>query len=229
VPGDAGLDRRGLVVDALHHLEFLAHDVRGELVPVRLGLDEERGLARVAVGRLHDQVRAQGGALRQCGERGVGVREAEHVRHRGGTRLVAELGGDDLGVEPAAERVGRQDQRVPELPADLFGLFVEEDHGDHRRVAAAAQVFLDLGVAQQVVVDLLAGLELDVGAVLRGEHPGVLAVPGVVVGDVLEVTHPAVDAEQVERRRADEVDRLGVGPEERADLGDAVEVAAGSC
>ena len=63
---------------------------------------------------------------------------------------------------------------------------------------------LHLGVAQQVVVDLLAALELDVGLVLRGEHPRVTAVPGVVVGDVVEVADPPVDAEQVERGRPDE-------------------------
>jgi hypothetical protein len=115
---------------------------------------------------------------------------AEHVRDRRRARLVAQLGGDDLGVQAAAQRIRRQDQRVALLAADLLGLFVEEHHRDHRRPAAAGQVLPDLGVAQQVVVDLLAGLELDVRAVLRGEHPGVLAVPGVVVGDVLEVAHP---------------------------------------
>ena len=228
VPGDAGLHRRGLVVDALHHLELLADDVRGVGVPVASGGDEEGRLARVAVGRLHDQVVAEAGRRRERGERGVAVRPAEHVRDRRRARLVAQLGGDDLGVQPAPQRIRRQDQRVALFPADLLGLFVEEHHRDHRRPAALAQVFADLGVAQQVVVDLLTRGELDVRAVLRGEHPGVLAIPGVVVGDVLEVADPSVDAEQVERRRADEVDRLGVGPEERADLGDAVEVATGS-
>jgi hypothetical protein len=103
VPGDAGLYRRGLVVDALHHLELLAVDVGGVIVPVPFGFDEERGLAGVAVGRLHHQVVAEAGLVRQRGQRGVGVGVAEHVRHRGRARLVAELGGDDLGVQPAAQ------------------------------------------------------------------------------------------------------------------------------
>jgi hypothetical protein len=185
-------------------------------------------LAGVAVGRLHHQVVAEAGLVRERGQRGVGIGVAEHVRDRGRARLVAQLGGNDLGVQSAAQRIGRQDQRVALLAADLLGLFVEEHHRDHRHAAAAAQVLGDLGVAQQVVVDLLARLELDVRPVLRREYPRVLAVPGVVVGDVLEVAHPPVDAEQVESRRADEVDRLLVSPEERADLGDAVEAAAGS-
>src|SRR5258708_13993921 len=53
-----------------------------------------------------------------------------------------------------------------------------------------------------------------------------LAVPGVVLGAVLEVADPAVDGEQVKCRRPDKVDRLLVGAEERADLGDAIELAA---
>ena len=53
VTGDARLHGGGLVVDPLHHLQLLADDVLGVVVPVLLGLDEEGGLARVAVGCLH--------------------------------------------------------------------------------------------------------------------------------------------------------------------------------
>ena len=167
-------------------------------------------------------------AVGQRGQLGVGVRPAEHVRHRRRTGLVAELGGHDLRVEPPAQRVRRAGSarsrargRSPRSPRRRR----PSRPSASRR--GGCRYCLHLGVAQQVVVDLLAGLELHVRLVLRGEHPRVLAVPGVVVDDVLEVAHPAVDAEQVERGRADEVDRLLVGPEERADLGDAAQRAAG--
>jgi hypothetical protein len=48
-------------------------------------------------------------------------------------------------------------------------------------------------------------------------------VERVVVVDELEVANPAVDAEQVERRGRDEVDRPLVRAEEAADLGDPAE------
>ena len=75
-------------------------------------------------------------------------------------------------------------------------------------------------VLEQVVADVLHRLELDVRALLRHEHARVVALERVEVVDVEEVPQPAVDAEQVERRRRDEVDRRLVGAEERADLGD---------
>ena len=58
------------------------------------------------------------------------------------------------------------------------------------------------------------------GRSLRHEHARVVALERVEVVDVEEVPQPAVDAEQVERGRRDEVDRRLVGAEERADLGD---------
>src|SRR5215475_12905762 len=50
-------------------------------------------------------------------------------------------------------------------------------------------------------------------------------VPRVVIGDVLEIAHPAVDAKQIERRRAEEVDRLLVRPKKRPYFGDPVQRA----
>ena len=81
------------------------------------------------------------------------------------------------------------------------------------------------GLVQQPVVDLLAALELLVRLVGRGEHPRMGAVPRVVVGDVGEVAHPAVQAEQVERGRAEEEDRHVVGAEEVPHLGDVLQPA----
>ena len=45
--------------------------------------------------------------------------------------------------------------------------------------------------------------------------------------DVEQVAHPAVDPQEVERRRRDEVDRRLVRPEELPDLGDAAQRAVG--
>src|SRR6185436_17612182 len=50
-------------------------------------------------------------------------------------------------------------------------------------------------------------------------------VPRVVIGDVLEIAHPAVDAEQIERCRANKVDRLHIRAEKRPYLGDSVQRA----
>ena len=143
-------------------------------------------------------------ARRQRGQlRPASRRRAEHVRHRRRTGLVAELGRDDLGVEPAAQRVRRAGSGRSRARAQISSVSSSKKTiAIIGRAAAPAAGGPAPRVAQQVVVDLLAGLELDVGLVLRREHPRVRAVPGVVVDDVLEVAHPAVDAEQVERGRA---------------------------
>ena len=64
-------------------------------------------------------------------------------------------------------------------------------------------------------------------ALLGHEHVRVRAVERVEPVHEREVPHPAVDAEQVEGRRGDEVDRRLVRAEERADLRDALEHVAG--
>ena len=84
-----------------------------------------------------------------------------------------------------------------------------------------------LGIDEQPVVDLLARLEFDVGLVLGGEHSRMSAVPAVVVGDVGEVPDPAVEPQQIERGRADEVDRHLVGAEEVPHLRDVAQAGAG--
>src|SRR5699024_4052667 len=81
-----------------------------------------------------------------------------------------------------------------------------------------------LDVEQQPVVDRLTGVELDIGLVARGEHARMTAVPAVVVGDIGEVAHPPVDAEQVERGGTDEIDRRLIRSEEMSDLGDIAQM-----
>ena len=85
----------------------------------------------------------------------------------------------------------------------------------------------DLLVPEEVVADVLHRLELAVRALPRHEDARVVALERVEVVDVEEVAQPAIDAEQVERRRRDEVDRRLVGAEERADLGDAAQRRGG--
>jgi hypothetical protein len=137
--------------------------------------------------------------------------------------LVAQPGGEQLGVEVVAQLRGRQDEVIAELVADPFGLLVEEHHRDLRPDGPGTAALDErpyLGVFQQPVVDLLAAAELEVRLVPRGEHARMRAVPAVVVGDVAEVPDPPVQTEQVERGGADEVDRHRVGAEEVPHLGD---------
>src|ERR1700728_4379257 len=51
------------------------------------------------------------------------------------------------------------------------------------------------------------------------------ALERVKVGEVEEVSYPAVDAQQVERGGRDEVQRLGIGVKERADVRQSVQCA----
>ena len=231
MPGVDGLHGDGAVIDPLHDLQFLADHVLAVAVPLGFGGDEEGCFARVPVGCLDNQIRAQAGLCGKFVQLRVAVGAAQDVGHRGRAGLLAEAGGDDLGVQVAAQRVLRQDQLVVEFVADLLGLLVEEHHRDHRagpgRRTPRLDEALNLGVAQQVIVDLLGAVELHIGLAGRGEHPGVRAVPRVVVDDVLETADPPIDAQQVEARRPDEEDRLLVGPEEGANLRDALQ-AAGS-
>ena len=82
-------------------------------------------------------------------------------------------------------------------------------------------------MAEQVVADLLDRLEGARRALAGHDHVRVVAVERVVVVEVPEVPHPAVHAEQVERRGRDEVDGRRVRAEEPADLRDAPERGAG--
>ncbi len=106
VAGDYALDGRRAAVDPLHHLQLLADEVAGGGDEVALATDEERGLAGVAVRGLHDQVGPELASQRQ--QLLVGRRAAHPVRHRRHAGLVAELGGDDLGVQPVAQGGARQ-------------------------------------------------------------------------------------------------------------------------
>ena len=121
----------------------------------------------------------------------------------------------------------RERHLQPQLVRERLGLLVEHQERD-LAAAPTPHVVHDLLVAQQVVADLLDRRERPRRLLLRHEHVRVPPVEGVVVVDELEVAHPAVDAQQVERRRAHEVDGRLVRAEEVADRGDAAQRLASS-
>ena len=234
VPGQHGLHRDRPVVDPPHDLDLLLGQrlLRRALIPVGAGPDEERGLARVPVGHLHHQVMAQPGAVRQGQQLGVAGRPPEHVGDAGNAGVVAQLGGHYLGVEAVPERGCRVGDPQPGPGRQFLGLVVE--HDEHRPAAGAVRCSEaeDLGVPEQVVADVLDGFELRGPPVLRHEHVRVAALERVEVRHIVEVPHPAVHAEQVERGGGDEVDGRLVGAEELPQVGDPVELrwrAAHSC
>ena len=83
-------------------------------------------------GRLDDEVVAE--ALGQLEQLVVVAGAAEPVGHGRHAGLVAELGGDDLRVQPVAQLRARQRDLQPDLLAQLLGLLVEED--EQRQAAA---------------------------------------------------------------------------------------------
>jgi hypothetical protein len=216
MPGQHRLHRDRPVVDPAHDLEFFfSQRLLGRAgLPVGAGPDEERGLARVAVGHLDHQVVTEPGPVGQGQQLGVAGRPAEHVRDAGNAGVVAQLGGHDLGVEAVPQLGRRVGDLQPGPGRQGLGLLVE--HDEHRPAAGAVRGGKgdDLGVLEQVVADVLDGLELRRRPVLRHEHVGVAALERIEVGHVVKVPHPAVDAEQVERGGGDEVDGSLVGPEE---------------
>src|SRR6202012_4703247 len=89
---------------------------------------------------LDDQVVAEVRGARQLQQLRVGRGPPEDVRDAGDARLLAQLRGDDLRVEPVAE-VGRWQRDVePDAGGTALGLLVEEHENRlaARRVAAGA-------------------------------------------------------------------------------------------
>jgi hypothetical protein len=123
---------------------------------------------------------------------------------------VAQLGGRVRDLQPGGRR-GRL-RRV-----------VEHDEHGLAAGAAALDAVEHLLVAEEVVADVLHRLELAVRPLVRDEDARMAALERVEVGDVEEAPQPAVDAEQVERGRRDEVHRGLVRPEVRPDVRDAVQ------
>ena len=224
VAGDARLDRDRPRVDPPHHLELLVGHLAGVRVPVPLASDEERGLAGVAVRGLDHQVVAEPRGGRELEQFVVARRSPEHVRDARDARLLAQLRRDDLRVEPVAE-LGR---RAAPRPARRRRLAARSPRRRtrtrpcraHRVGGRACRRTGQPWVPEQVVADVLDRAELRVRGPRRDEHARMAAVERVEVVDVVEPPHPAIDPEQVERDRRDEVDRRLVGAEEAAQLRD---------
>ena len=227
VARDDALDRCLARLDALHHLQVLGLELLGDVCPVRLRGDEVRRLSRVAVRGLYDQIGPEARRHGEAEELRVGHRRPHRVRNAGHARLVRELGRHDLRVEPMTQRCGWERDIEAQLFGQLLGLAVEHEKDRLAAGAPVADEVAHLLVAEQVVADLLDRLEASRRPHPRHEHVRMRAVEAVVVVQVAEARHPAVDAEQVERRRRDEVDGRSTGSEVPADVGHARETLAG--
>ena len=217
-------------VDAAHDLDLvLGDDGLGRLGPVAFAMDEEGRPPGVAVGGLDDEVVAQAGALGGGHQLGVRPDAGQRVGHRWHAGLGGQAGGHGLGVDVLAQRGRRMGDAQAELGRQALGLLVEHDEDRQATLALRAHEVADFLVPQQVVVDLLDRRELAPRPLLRHEDARVAALEAVVVADVEEVAHPAIDAQQVEGRRRDEVDGRAVGAQEGADLGDAAQHRARRC
>ena len=144
VPGQHRLDRDATVVDPLHDLLLLADDVVGVLVPVLLLVRKKVVLPLSPYGVCSTTSVPSPAAVVSCTSSSQEFDRRQDVRHAGCAGLVAEPGGDDLGIQVLAQRRRRQDQVVTQFRADLFGLLVEEDHRHLGPAAAALHVGLHL-------------------------------------------------------------------------------------
>ena len=175
-----------------------------DALPVVLGGDEERRLPGVAVRRLHDEVVAEPGGARE----GRAARrrscplpiDVGHARHARLVRRAASSRSSsraDAAATPAGTR--------PRAPARCASSSVSSSNIRNATLPPGPRrphVVDDLLVPEQVVADLLDRLELARLLLVRHEHVRMPAVERVVVVDELEVAHPAIDPEQVERGRA---------------------------
>jgi hypothetical protein len=116
--------------------------------------------------------------------------------------------GLDLGIEPVAERRGREHDVETKLVGELFGLAVEHQERGFAGAVGRDQI-RHLLVPQQVVHDLLDRPERSRRLLARDEHVGMPPVERVEVVDELEGADPPIDPQQVERGRTHEDGRLG--------------------
>src|SRR5262249_31221039 len=127
---------------------------------------------------------------------------------------------------PVPEIGWRERHSQPNVASKPLALFVEKDEhalapvtgrsGGSMRVDELAHPV----VCEQVVAHVLDRAELIVWVAAPNEYARMPAVKRVEVVDVAEAPNPAVDPEQIERRRRDEVDRRLVGAKEPAKLRD---------
>jgi hypothetical protein len=108
---------------------------------------------------------------------------------------------------------------------EAFGRLVEHQEHGLGLAAAPLDVVLHGRMLQQIVVDVLDGLEVGMGQRRRHEGIGVAPVVAIDVTDDFEVLHPLVHAEEVEVGGADEIDGDLVAVKVPADIGKPVQLA----
>src|SRR5437667_4276331 len=129
------LDGAGQMVDPPHDLELFLDENVLVLLPVGLRPDEESGAAAIAIGGLHNEIRAE---LRLAGELqklAVTLCFTERIGCALDPRFIAELGGDDLGIDPFPELRRWQRNLEAKLSGELFGLLIEHHEKQETRPA----------------------------------------------------------------------------------------------
>src|SRR5262245_6788421 len=201
-----GFQRAWQVIDPAHHLQFPAGDLIRPLVPIFLGLYEERRTARISVWELHDEVGAEPLLERKLLEARPARCLADDVGNARYAGVVAELGGDDFGINMSPELCGRQRNLLSELACNILGLLIEHDEQELAGTALL-QVCTHLLVTQEVVVDVLDGPKLMGTMFARDGDLGMRAIEAVEVVDVIKVVDPTAKTQEVVGGRRQQRDR----------------------
>src|SRR5262249_4013069 len=208
------------VIDPAHHLQFLAGDLIRPFLPIFLGLDEERRAARISVWKLHNEVCAElviGRKLLEARPARCLADDVGNARYAG---VVAELGGDDLGIDIPPELCGRQRNLLAYLARNIFGLLIEHDEQELPG-AALLQVCADLLVTQEVIVDVLNGSKL-MGTVFAWDGDlRMRAIEAIEVVDVIKLVDPSAKTQEVVGGRGQKRDRRLVVAEVAVNLGES--------
>ena len=109
------------------------------------------------------------------------------------------------------------------LVSERLGLLVEHDETGLAAGSLPGDELKYLGIGEKVIAHVPHRPEIDTVAPPGHEHARMHALERVEVREVIEVPHPAVNSQQVERGRRDEIQRRGVGVEERAQVREARE------
>src|SRR6185437_16896301 len=126
-----------------------------------------------------------------------GARPPDRVRHARHARLVGQASHDDLGAQAIAQLHRRVHDLETRLPREGLRLFVEHHKAGLAAGPSARDELECLGITQEVVAYIAHGVEIDAVAPPGHEHSRMYALERVKVGQVEEVSYPAVDAQQI--------------------------------
>src|SRR5271165_5637186 len=124
-----------------------------------------------------------------------------------------------------AQLHGRVHDLQPRLAREGLRLLVHHHEAGLATGPSARDELECLGIAQEVVAHISHRIEINAVPPAGHEHARVVGFERVKVRQVEEVSYPAVDSQQVERGRRDEVQRYRVGMKERAYIRDSVQHA----